>query len=431
MKRITTKTIEELTDTLIDYRGKTPEKTSSGVKLITAKVIKGGFILDGDHEYIDEAAYDAWMRRGLPKQWDILITTEAPLGEVAQLRGQERVALAQRVILLRGKPDLIDQGYYFQALKSPFAQAELNARATGTTVLGIKQSELRQVRIPYYPLPTQRKIATILSAYDDLIENNTRRIAILEEMVQAIYREWFVEFRFPGHEKVKMVESPLGKTPAGWKPTVLDDLAEEVRRGVDPSEVDPETPYFGLEHLPRKSIALNEWGTARDVQSTKLAFKRGEILFGKIRPYFHKVGVAPVDGVCSSDAIVIVPKEQEFFPAVLCCVSSKAFVDHATQTSQGTKMPRANWGVLVKYPLPLPPCPLLEEFNAFINDIVDEVRNLIFKNRNLRATRDFLLPKLISGQIDVEDMDIAVGESNGDDAVPPATKQEPRKRASR
>jgi len=157
------------------------------------------------------------MRRGLPRQWDILITTEAPLGEVAQLRTSEKVALAQRVILLRGKSSLIDQGYYFQALKSDFVQAELKSRATGTTVLGIKQSELKKVRIPYYPLPIQRKIAAILSAYDDLIENNTRRIKILEEMAQAIYREWFVHFRFPGHEGVRMVESELGMIPEGWE----------------------------------------------------------------------------------------------------------------------------------------------------------------------------------------------------------------------
>ena len=153
MPPFATKTIEEVTDVLIDYRGKTPRKTSAGIKLITAKVIKDGFIRGGDHEYIAEEEYDAWMRRGLPQPWDILVTTEAPLGEVAQLRTSERIALAQRVILLRGNPEIIDQGYYFQAMKSPFVQSELKARSTGTTVLGIKQSELRQVRIPYYPSP--------------------------------------------------------------------------------------------------------------------------------------------------------------------------------------------------------------------------------------------------------------------------------------
>ena len=180
MPNFETKTIEEVTETLIDYRGKTPPKTTDGIKLITAKVIKGGTILDDKHEYISHETYDKWMKRGYPKQWDILITTEAPLGEVAQLRTSEKIALAQRVILLRGNPKIVDQGYYYHALKSDFVKGELNTRATGTTVLGIKQSELRKVLIPYYSLSTQNKIASILSAYDDLIENNTKRIKILD-----------------------------------------------------------------------------------------------------------------------------------------------------------------------------------------------------------------------------------------------------------
>ena len=183
-------------------------------------------------------------------------------------------------------------------------------------------------------------------------------------------------------------------------------MAEEMRRSVDPSTIAEDTPYFGLEHLPRKSIALGEWGFAKDVQSSKLAFKKGEILFGKIRPYFHKVGVAPLDGVCSSDTIVIKSKAENYFGIVLACVSSEAFVNHASQTSHGTKMPRANWSVLVKYPVVMPPAPLLARFNKQMQSTVDLIQNLIFKNRNLRRSRDLLLPKLISGEVDVSKLEI-------------------------
>jgi len=160
-------------------------------------------------------------------------------------------------------------------------------------------SILRSVSVVHPPLPTQRKIADILSAYDDLIENNTRRIAILEEMAQQLYQEWFVHFRYPGHENVPLVDSELGPIPEGWEVKRLGDIAREVRRSVDPSELDQETPYVGLEHIPRKSITLQEWGSIASVTSTKLKFCKGEILFGKIRPYFHKVIVAPFDGVTS------------------------------------------------------------------------------------------------------------------------------------
>ena len=199
MPGFNTVTIEEATERLIDYRGKTPPKTNSGVRLVTAKVVKGGQIHDEPAEYIAADFYDEWMRRGLPQKLDVLLTTEAPLGEVAILRDDVRIALAQRIILLRAKPGLLDPLYLFYALQSDFGQGELKARASGTTVLGIKQSELRKVRVPVFPLPVQQRIAGILSAYDELIENNQRRIRILEDMARSLYREWFIHFRYPGH----------------------------------------------------------------------------------------------------------------------------------------------------------------------------------------------------------------------------------------
>ena len=256
------------------------------------------------------------------------------------------------------------------------------------------------------PLPTQRKIAAVLSAYDDLIENNTRRIKILEDTAQTLYQEWFVHFRFPGHENVAMVESPLGPIPQGWEIGKLGDLAESIRRNVKPSDVDQVTPYFGLAHLPRKSIALADWDYVDSIDSVKLSFKKGEILFGKIRPYFHKVGVAPLDGICSSDAIVIRPKGDEWFAITLACVSSEQFIAYATATSQGSKMPRSDWNVLVKYPILLPPDQITQCFSSFTCEVVDKIQNLIFQNKNLRQTRDLLLPKLISGEIDVSELKI-------------------------
>ena len=224
-------TIEEATDRLIDYRGKTPPKTGSGVRLITAKVVKGGQILEEPAEFIAEDFYDEWMRRGLPQKLDVLLTTEAPLGELAILRGSERIALAQRIILLRAKPGHVDPVFLFYALQSDFGQAELKARGSGTTVLGIKQSELRKVRIPIFPLPVQRRIAGILSAYDELMENSQRRIRLLEAMARALYREWFVHFRFPGHEKHPRVASPLGDIPQGWEAIPFETLLVSMTGG--------------------------------------------------------------------------------------------------------------------------------------------------------------------------------------------------------
>jgi type I restriction enzyme S subunit len=394
-------TIEEATDRLIDYRGKTPPKTDTGVRLITAKVVKGGQILEEPAEFIAENFYDEWMRRGLPQKFDVLITTEAPLGELAILRGSERIALAQRIILLRAKQGHVDPLFLFYALQSDYGQGELKARGSGTTVLGIKQSELRKVRIPIFPLPVQKRIAGILSAYDELIENNQRRIRILETMARALYREWFVHFRFPGHESIPRVLSPLGEIPQGWEVKNLGDIATDMRRNVPKGQLEEPKPYVGLEHIPRRSLALDAWETTTELGSNKLEFKKGEVLFGKIRPYFHKVSVAPFDGLCSADTIVIRARCPEHNAIVVACVSSDAFVAEASATANGAKMPRANWDVLEKFPVVIPKGKVAEKFSAMFAGIIAQQQALIFQIQNLRLTRDLLLPRLLSGQVNL------------------------------
>jgi len=264
----------------------------------------------------------------------------------------------------------------------------------------LNRNHIHTLPVKCPPWDTQRRIAAILSAYDDLIENNARRIQILEEMARMLYREWFGKFLCPAENDVPI--------PSGWRRAQVADIAYDTRESVDPSQLDPGTPYVGLEHIPRRSLGLSEWGRASDMNSTKLRFSKGDILFGKIRPYFHKVAVAPTDGVCSSDTIVIRPTSPEFYGLVVCCVSSDDFVQQSVQSSNGTKMPRANWGVMLKYPVVIPSKQQLEEFNATIVAFVDGITNLTYKNRNLRQTRDLLLPKLVSGEVDVSNLDIAV-----------------------
>ncbi len=252
------------------------------------------------------------------------------------------------------------------------------------------------------PLPIQRRIAGILSAYDELIENSQRRIKILEAMARALYREWFVHFRFPGHDTVPRVPSPLGEIPQGWEVKKLGEIAEEMRRNVGKGKLDEPQPYVGLEHIPRRSLALDAWKTTTDLGSNKLEFKKGEVLFGKIRPYFHKVSVAPFDGVCSADTIVIRARRHEYYPFVVACVSSDEFVAHATATSNGSKMPRANWSVLEDRAVVIPKGKVAVQFSLLIADIIAQQQALVFQIQNLRRTRDLLLPRLLSGQIDVE-----------------------------
>ena len=151
--------------------------------------------------------------------------------------------------------------------------------------------------------------------------------------------------------------------------------------------------------MPRRSIALTEWEGAGKVTSNKSVFKSGELLFGKLRPYFHKVGVAPLDGICSTDIVVVTPRTPDWAVFTLACMSSDEFVDYTNQTSTGTKMPRTGWNTMGQYKICLPPEALASAFQNTAQPLIDQVIVNIHENRTLSQTRDLLLPKLMSGEI--------------------------------
>lgn len=186
------KNLEDVMEAIIDYRGKTPKKSSNGIPLITARVVKNGRFLPAK-EFLEPDVYEKWMTRGFPKVGDVVLTTEAPLGEVAQIK-DTNVGLAQRIITLRGKEGVLDNDYLLYCLQSPLVQHELYSRSTGTTVVGIKQKELKQVRLPIPPLAEQKKIAVILSNIDEKIDINEKLINELQTITKAYFNSLFVDF---------------------------------------------------------------------------------------------------------------------------------------------------------------------------------------------------------------------------------------------
>lgn len=215
---------EDCMDAIIDYRGKTPKKTTSGIPLITAKIIKNGAIQPVT-EFIAEDDYDSWMRRGIPMQGDVVLTTEAPLGEVAQL-DERKIALAQRVITLRGKANFLDNTFLKYLLISNDVQHQLDGRGTGTTVKGIKQSELRKVELPIPEFNTQLSIAKILVDLDNKIYLNQQTNQTLEQMAQTLFKSWFVDFDPVFDNLLAKVDFDLTKLPNDF-PDVLLNRAQK------------------------------------------------------------------------------------------------------------------------------------------------------------------------------------------------------------
>ena len=199
----------------------------------------------------------------------------------------------------------------------------------------------------------------------------------------------------------RFVDSELGEIPEGWGVGKLGDVAEHPRRGVQPNDINLETPYIALEHMPKRCIALSEWDTAASVGSNKYEFRRGEFLFGKLRPYFHKVGIAPVGGVCSTDIVVVTPNANLWSSFILFCISSDEFVAYTNQASTGTRMPRTSWKTMEQFEICLPTESMAALFQEIAQPMLDRIVANCHEARALAILRNTLLPKLISGELRV------------------------------
>jgi type I restriction enzyme S subunit len=232
----TTYALQDCLDALIDYRGKTPRKTKAGIPLVTAKVVKSGRI-EAPNEFIAPEDFDVWMARGLPKVGDVVMTTEAPLGEVGQIL-RLPVALAQRIVTLRGRARILHNDYLLYALQSEGVQAQLRSRSSGTTVIGIKQSELRKVTLDLPPFDLQAEIAGVLKSLDDRIDLLGQTNATLESIAQALFKSWFIDFdpvraKTQGMEPVGMDAATAALFPASkqeWQQACRLERVEELIR---------------------------------------------------------------------------------------------------------------------------------------------------------------------------------------------------------
>jgi type I restriction enzyme S subunit len=322
----------------------------------------------------------------------------------------------QHVLIIRTDPSVLHSRYLRYWMVAPTSQQHLLSLASaGATRNALTRAMVSDLRFDVPPLLEQRAIASVLGALDDKIDLNRRMCQTLEEMARALFKSWFVDFdpvrakmegRDPGLPKEiadlfpsRLVDSELGPIPEGWTASDFGCIAEVRREGVAANQIDAATNYIGLEHMPRRSISLWEWESGDAIESNKSRFAKGDILFGKLRPYFHKVGVAPIDGVCSTDIIVIQPKNRAAFGAVLGLASSDDFVAYTDKRSAGTRMPRTNWSDMAAYPVAVPPSAVLSAHDSIIRPLAERIASAIHEVRLLQALRDTLLPKLISGEV--------------------------------
>ncbi len=265
---------------------------------------------------------------------------------------------------------------------------------------------------------TQVAIAGILGALDDKIELNRRMNATLEAMARALFQSWFVDFdpvhaKAEGRQPVGMdaetaalfpdsfEASVLGPIPKGWRVSTFGEIAENKELRLGSKALTAGIPYVGLDDVPRRNVALEQWDDADNFISATTPFKQGDVLFGKLRPYFHKVVVAPINGVCSTEILVLTPTSEEWRELMLGYAISDALIDYVSNVSNGTRMPRCKWSDLRDYELVLPPQNVAKAFNRFAQGAIQKIHHNARGSRVTAQLRDALLPKLITGELGV------------------------------
>ncbi len=422
---------------LIDCEHRTPPASERGYPYVAIPQVKDGRINLNGVRRITRKHFDEWTRKAHPEPFDIVLSRRCNPGETGFVPKSLQFALGQNLVLLRSDGTKIFKPFLRWLVRGPrwWEQVAMYINV-GAVFDSLKCADIPGFCLPVPSLPEQRAIAHILGSLDDKIELNRRMNQTLEEMARALFKSWFVDFD-PVHAKATLkhhaatphkegndwsveraraylnsmepdiaalfpdsfVDSELGPIPEGWEVKPLGECAAQRRRGVSPEQIDAGTPYIALEHMPKRCIALSQWGTAGGLASSKFRFEQRDILFGKLRPYFHKVGVAPIGGVCSTDIVVISPVSDEWFGFVLGHASSSEFVHYTDATSTGTRMPRTNWTDMSRYQVPLPRQKLAAVFTRSIQPPIDRIVSSIQESRFLTAVRDALLPKLISGKL--------------------------------
>lgn len=402
--------LNSLCELIVDCEHKTAPTQESGYPSIrTPNIGPGYFILDRVR-CVSEETYRLWTRRAVPQPGDLIMAREAPVGNVALIPRGLQPCLGQRTLLIRPDRTRVEPSFLNYLLNGPEVQSIIHAKTNGATVPHLNMKDVRGLVLPDLPpLPTQRRIASILSAYDELIENSQRRIQMLEAMARALYREWFVHFRFPGHENVPRVPSSLGEIPQGWEVKTVDDTFT-ISGGGTPSRKNEE--YWnggtiqwyspsdltgaGTMFMDDSSDHITELGLAKS--SAKL-FPANSIMLTS-RATIGAIAINTQPACTNQGFITCIPNER--VPLYFLFHWLTENVPVFQRLASGATFKEISRGVFKTIDFLLPPSEVVERFEAIAAPVAGQMLALQRQIQTLRRTRDLLLPRLLSGQIDVE-----------------------------
>ncbi len=326
---------------------------------------------------------DELLRKGRLERNDVVLTTRGTVGNLGFFNEKvnyEKIRINSGMVIIRPDATKLLPAFNFYTFRK--LQSDFLTFTSGSAQPQLPIRDLKEIEISIPPLEEQKAIASVLSSLDDKIDLLNRQNTTLESMAETLFRQWFVE-----------------EAQEDWEEGKLSDVSDNIRQSVQAKDIQATTKYIGLEHIDRRNIALKQYGVGEDVSSNKYAFEKNDILFGKLRPYFHKVCFSPFSGICSTDILVIRPKSSDYFAFCLFAYFQNDVVEYANLGSGGTRMPRTDWETLKQYPISLPDKNTLLKFNDIVLPSINQITENLVQIQTLEKLRDNLLPKLMNGEI--------------------------------
>lgn len=398
--------VSELCSDIIDCVNKTAPiaDTETPYKMLRTSDIRDGFINIEGLNCVTEEVFQKWIRRGKLQVGDIVFTREAPLGEVGLVREATNYFLGQRLVLYRTDSSVCDNRFLMYWFLNPVNKAGIKSRGVGATVTHLRVPECEKIEITAPSIDIQHRIADILSSYDDLIENNRKQIKLLEEAAQRLYKAWFVDLRFPGHEETPIVDG----VPAGWERKRADTFFE-ITIGKTPPRAEKQWFTSGDKGVPWLSISdmgnagvyafyTSEGLTEEAVKKHNMKIVPIGTIFVSFKLTVGRVAIANTD-MCTNEAIAHFYIKDDIYRPYTYCYLRNFEYDTLGNTSSISKA--VNSKIIKSMPFVMPDRDTISSFSEMVSPILDEINNKQKACLRLIESRDRLLPKLMSGEIEV------------------------------
>jgi type I restriction enzyme S subunit len=373
---------------------------TSGHLWVKSKELLDCSIDDTEEKITDEGLSNS-SAKFYPENTVLVAMYGANVGQLGWLRRPATVNQAICGLII--DEEQADWRYVFYSLL--LNRGDLTVQAQGAAQQNLNQDLIRQFELPIPPLPFQRRIAAILSAYDELIENNRRRIRILEDMARSLYREWFVHFRYPGHESVPLVGSPLGQIPQGWEVKKLRDIAVVNRTQINAKTAPDELHYIDIASVsPGQIDYVTTYAFADAPGRARRVVQHGDVLWSCVRPNrrSHALVMHPETNTIASTGFAVLTAKTVPYTFLYFATTTDDFVSYLTNNASGAAYPAVTATTFEKAELLVPSPALLERFGEATIAMTEQAHTLQRQTANLRSTRDLLLPRLLSGGINIQ-----------------------------